>query len=152
MQRLAIIGIVAAAALGTAVLTATAATNARTVKGPATVRGEGMLRAELTRTSGTRAVTLRSDGDGLYVLPLEGKVTVTCTGGSKRESVSGGSLPDTGSRPPVLCKGTTAGASIKGAGFRIFMRAESYTLVVPKGFTATLTERSGGNQSPPGGG
>jgi hypothetical protein len=150
MQRLSIIGVSAVAASLMAALTASAA-DSRTVKGPATVRGEGMVRAEFTRSSGTRAVRVRSDGDGLYVLPQKGKVTVTCMDGAKRDTVSGSQTPDTGSGEAVVCKGATAGASIKGAGFRVFVRAESYTLVVPKGFTAKLEQRTG-TPSPPGGG
>jgi hypothetical protein len=64
MQKLAIISVFAAVALLTASIAA-AATATRTVKGPTSVRGEGSLRADLTRSSGARAVALHTDGDGL---------------------------------------------------------------------------------------
>jgi hypothetical protein len=143
MRILTLIGALAGAIVAAALLVVAAEAAERTVHGPATVRGSGFLQADLVKASGSRAVTLRTKGSaGLYVVPQAKNVTVACAGGSKREEFTATRFPGRAAGPVVACRGTTAGASVKGGSFKLLSMASSYTLVVPKSFTATLGQRA----------
>jgi hypothetical protein len=148
MARRMLIGALAGTAVLGTLLAAAAGAAERTLKGPTTVRGSGFLRVEVTRSGGTRAVTLRTNGEAAYVLPISDNVSVTCTGGSTRQgSDSNSKLPANA----VICRGATAGVSAKGDHFRVTANADSYMLTLPRGFIAELGQRSG-RPNPPGAG
>lgn len=112
-----------------------AAAKQHEVRGPATVKGHGALRAELAMEdpSKTRPVVVGGRLGAVRFVDLAGDLRVQCRGrGLMRTGEN-----ERGQKV-VVCRGRGGRAKAHGSKFRILLAARSYGLRLPRGVTGTI--------------